>query len=60
MGIDAVGSEVVTGLFEELPERFIVALFHELQELGAGVSLGPSAFSASQRSASVSKTKTWA
>ena len=40
MGIDAVGSEVVTGLFEELPERFIVALFHELQELGAGVIVG--------------------
>ena len=40
MGIDAVGSEVVTGLFEELPERIIVAFFHELQELGAGVVVG--------------------
>ena len=40
MGIDAVGNEVVTGLFEQLPERFIVALFDELEELSAGVIVG--------------------
>jgi hypothetical protein len=36
MGVDMVGSEVVAGLVEEQPKRIIVALFHELQELGAG------------------------
>ena len=38
--VDAVGSEVVAGLFEELPERIIVTFFDELQELGTGVIVG--------------------
>jgi hypothetical protein len=37
---DMVGSEVVAGLFEELPERIIVAGEHELEELGACVIVG--------------------
>ena len=40
VGVEAVGSEVIAGLFEELPKRMIVAFLHELQELGAGVIVG--------------------
>ena len=60
VGIDAVGSEVVTGLFEELPERFIVALFHELQELSAGVIVGTFGVFGQPTKRLGFKEKTWA
>jgi hypothetical protein len=37
---DMVGSQIVAGLFEELPEGIIVAGEHELEELGACVTVG--------------------
>jgi len=40
VGIDAVGSEVVAGLFEEQPKRIIVTFENELEELGASVIVG--------------------
>jgi hypothetical protein len=40
VGFDAVGSEVVAGLFEEQPKRIMFADEHELEELGAGVIIG--------------------
>ena len=40
MSVDAVGSVVVAGLFEEQPKRIVVAFFHELDEFGAGVIVG--------------------
>jgi hypothetical protein len=51
MGFDAVGSKVLAGLLEELPKRIVIAGIRES-------SSGPSAFSANQRRASVSKQKT--